>query len=282
MFNTDIKVDYIHNNLAECFNSWVREIKDLPIVQLCDKLREMVMELFRKRRRIGKCLQGKILPAIMQELNDRTRGLGHLQPHASSDMSAEVTDTEKDHTKRHVVKALAHECTCMEWQHTGKPCPHALVVLTALQNVKLEDFVDSCYSVEKFRAAYQGEIEPLTDKTQWPIVDPGFVLLAPLPKAGAGRHRKLRIKGALEGGSGNKPKVGGKNTCKKCHELGHREAGCPYNGPKKRYSHLSNFCKICMFFQPCANKCALFSARKSRRNEAPWEAASSPRAVTRR
>ena len=142
--------------------------------------------------------------------------------------------------------------------------------------------MDSCYSVEKFRAAYQGEIEPLTDKTQWPIVDPGFVLLAPLPKAGAGRHRKLRIKGALEGGSGNKPKVGGKNTCKKCHELGHREAGCPYNGAKKRYSHLSNFCKICMFFQPCANKCALFSARKSRRNEAPWEAASSPRPVTRR
>lgn len=37
----------------------------------------------------------------------------------------------------------------------------------------------------------------------------------------------------LRGGSGNKPKVGGQNKCKKCHELGHREAGCPYNGAKK-------------------------------------------------
>lgn len=199
MFNTDIKVDYIHNNIAECFNSWVRQIKDLPIVQLCDKLREMVMELFRKRRRIGERLQGKILPAIIQELNNRTRGLGHLKPHVSSDWSAEVKDTEKDHI-RHVVKVVTRECTCLEWQHTGKPCPHALVVLTALPNVKLEDFLDDYYSVEKFRAAYQGEIEPLTDKSQWPKVDPGFVLHAPLPKRGAGRHRKLRIKGALEGG----------------------------------------------------------------------------------
>lgn len=243
MFNTRIKVDYIHNNLAECFNSWVRHIKDLPIVQLCDKLREMVMELLRKRRRIGERLQGKILPAIIQELNNRTRGLGHLKTHVSSDLSAEVRDTEKEHI-RHVVKALTCECTCLEWQHTGKPCPHALVVLTALPNVKLEDFVDDYYSVEKFKAAYQGEIEPLTDKTQWPAVDLGFVLHAPLPKRGAGRHRKLRIKGALEGGSGNKPKVGGLNQCKKCHELGHREAGCTYNGAKKR---------------------------NRRRNEAPWE-----------
>uniref|UniRef100_A0A453A7R6 Uncharacterized protein n=1 Tax=Aegilops tauschii subsp. strangulata TaxID=200361 RepID=A0A453A7R6_AEGTS len=53
MFNPDIKCDYINNNLAECFNYWVREIKDLPIVQLADKIREMIMDLFRKRRMIG-------------------------------------------------------------------------------------------------------------------------------------------------------------------------------------------------------------------------------------
>jgi hypothetical protein len=28
MFNHDIKCEYINNNLVECFDSWVRDIKD--------------------------------------------------------------------------------------------------------------------------------------------------------------------------------------------------------------------------------------------------------------
>ena len=92
------------------------------------------------------------------------------------------------------------------------------------------------YSVARFRAAYQGEIEPLTGKSQWPSVDPGFVLKPPISKRGRGRPRKLRIKAATESGYQGKKKVktGGKNKCKRCQELGHRQAGCPLNGTKKR------------------------------------------------
>jgi hypothetical protein len=142
------------------------------------------MVLFMKRRAMGARLQGKILPAIIQELNVRSRGLSHLKTRASSEWSAEVKDTTKNDL-RHVVKCLTHECTCLEWQHTGKPCRHALVVLAA-QNIKLEDFVHNYYSVARFRAAYQGEIEPLTSKSQWPTVDPGFVLNHQYPKEGEG------------------------------------------------------------------------------------------------
>jgi hypothetical protein len=87
-----------------------------------------------------------------------------------------------------------------------------------------------------------------------------------LDKKGAGRYRKLRIKGCLEGGSGGKGKkaakeaaneadqaateeeamqaakpkrqlVRGKRTCKRCGELGHGETSykCHLNGTKKRY-----------------------------------------------
>jgi hypothetical protein len=38
-FNTEIKCDYIHNNLAESFNSWIRGMKDLPPDELADSLR---------------------------------------------------------------------------------------------------------------------------------------------------------------------------------------------------------------------------------------------------
>jgi hypothetical protein len=114
MFNPEIKCDYINNNLAECFNSWVRDIKDLPIVQLGDKLREMFMGLFRKRRMIGERFQGKILPFVIHQLNAKTRGLGHLKAKPSADWTGEVINTNKN-DERHVVKTLTHECTCLEW-----------------------------------------------------------------------------------------------------------------------------------------------------------------------
>jgi hypothetical protein len=93
-----------------------------------------------------------------------------------------------------------------------------------------------------------------------------FKVEAPLDKKGAGRYRKLQIKGCLEGGSGGKGKkatkeaaneadkaaaeeeamragkpkrqlVRGKRMCKARGELGHEETSyrCRFNGTKKRY-----------------------------------------------
>ena len=140
------------------------------------------------------------------------------------------------------------ECTCLRWQHTGKPCWHALVFLIGKRNVPLENYIHEYFSLEKFRAAYQGEIEPLTDKAQWPKVNLGFVMYPPRPKVSAGRRRKNRIKSYLEGG-GSKSKAKGKekepkrlgsqNRCKKFGVLGHRQNTCPTNGTRKRYSNVS-------------------------------------------
>ncbi|WVZ68551.1 hypothetical protein U9M48_017480, partial [Paspalum notatum var. saurae] len=107
--------------------------------------------------------------------------------------------------------------------------------------------------------AYGRKIEPLTDKSQWPLVELAFPVSAPLTRRKAGRQRKLRIKGCLEGGSKKKganqssngdenvdnsastnakgkKMIRGPMTCKRCGEKGHRQASykCPLNGTKKR------------------------------------------------
>jgi transposase-like protein len=56
IFNPAIKCDYVTNNIAESFNNWIKDIKDLPMCKLPDKIREKVMELFHRRRRIGRIL----------------------------------------------------------------------------------------------------------------------------------------------------------------------------------------------------------------------------------
>jgi zinc finger SWIM domain-containing protein 3 len=253
-FNPDIKCDYITNNLAECFNNWIKEIKDLPICELADKLREMIMVLWNKRRSIGERLTGKILPAIIQQLKAKTRGLGYLSVVKGDSVQGEVYNNTSG--SRNVVKAHIHDCTCLEWQHTGKPCHHALALLTAQQiDVNLEDYVHEYYSVERFQNAYKRLIEPLPDKSYWPEVDLPYVVAAPLVPRGVGRQRKLRIKSFLEGGGkskaksdtntseqavdnnkGKKQMIRGKRKCPRCGELGHGESSykCALNGTKKR------------------------------------------------
>jgi hypothetical protein len=201
-FNPAIKCDYVTNNLAEVFNNWIKDWKDLPVVELADKCREMIMVLWEKRRRIGDKLTGKILPAVLQQLKARTRGLGHLSVTKAGYFSAQVEDSTNTHN-RHVVKSYLHECTCLEWQHTGKPCPHALALITAQESVdvELEDFVHEYYSVQRFKNAYKRIIEPLPDRSQWPHVDLPYMVGAPLDKRGRGRYKKLRIKSCLEGGN---------------------------------------------------------------------------------
>jgi hypothetical protein len=255
-FNTEIKCDYITNNLAEVFNNWIRDIKDLPVAELADKIREMIMQLWNKRRNIGYRLpEGRILPAIMVQLKANTRGLGHLKIVPSANWSAEVWD-HSNKNERHIVKLNQRTCTCLEWQHTGKPCQHVLAFVTRQRGVDLEQFVHEYYSVNKFKSAYSREIEPLTDKTQWPQVELPFVVGAPLAKGSAGRRRKLRLKGCLEGGQRKKnveAANGGENgaapinakgkkmirgpmTCIRCGEKGHRQASskCPLNGTAKK------------------------------------------------
>jgi hypothetical protein len=261
-FNPDIKCDYITSNLAEVFNNWIKDWKDLPVVELADKLRDMIMVLWAKRRKICERLNGIILPAVMAQLNAKTRGLSHLHVADSGNMTGQVVDTTNVHS-RHVVKLELHECTCLEWQHTGKPCQHALALITSVQatNVNMEQYVHEYYSVEKFRAAYRRTIEPLPDRSQWPDVDLPDKVHAPLGKKTAGRTRKLRIKGCLEGGNSKgkkaakeaaneadkqaeidaaqqekKTMIRGKRKCKGCGNFGHGETSykCPLNGTKKR------------------------------------------------
>ena len=104
----------------------------------------------------------------------------------SANWSAEVWDHSRK-VERHIVKLNKRTCTCLEWQHTGKPCQHELAFVSSQRGLDLEQFVHEYYSVDRFRVAYGRKIEPMTDKTQWPRVELPFVVGAPLAKGEARR-----------------------------------------------------------------------------------------------
>ena len=74
-FFEDCKVDYINNNLSECFNSRVSKTKDFQIVEMHDKIRQMIVEKFLVRSKIGRNMSGVIIPAITNALNAKTKSI---------------------------------------------------------------------------------------------------------------------------------------------------------------------------------------------------------------
>lgn len=110
---------------------------------------------------------------------------------------------------------------CREWQITGKPCKHALAWILSNRGIQIADYVHEYYSVARFRAAYEGRVEPMPDRTQWPEFQLGFKVHPPLLGRGAGRPKKVRIRGCLEK-QANKKKV----RCKRCRGFGHFSKTC--------------------------------------------------------
>jgi hypothetical protein len=149
-FNTAIKCDHINNNLAEIFNSKVKELKDLHVHDMVDQIRIMIMRLWELRRRLAHVLQGDKLPDVVHRVVNRSRNLAHLCVEKSSLWGAEVMDTKTG--RGHVVNTELHDCTCLEWQHTGKPCEHAILFLASQPRINMHPYLHEYYSVARFKA----------------------------------------------------------------------------------------------------------------------------------
>ena len=141
-FSEHIKCDHITSNVAEVWNNWVKDIKDLPIADLADTLRSKFMELY-ARKRIGEKFEGHImLPIVVRQLHALSRQLGHLKIKDGGRDEAEVTEvTDSQKIIRHVVNIKNHICTCREWQVSVKSCPHALALVTTCRNPKMEEYL---------------------------------------------------------------------------------------------------------------------------------------------
>jgi hypothetical protein len=218
-FSTICKVDYVTNNLAECLNNWIKDYKSMNLDDLMDKMRQLIMVKWNQRRKIGKKLDGFILPHIIKKLNEKSREL-NLEVLECSDEMAEIT-LRGGSGFRFVVNLAQRTCSCRQWEVSGIPCKHALAFITSLPNAPIEKYVDLYYSIEKFRAAYSALIPALPDKRRWPKSVHGFFMYPPLLKSVSGRHQTERHKGC----SGNKGKKG-QHQCPICKEYGHHWPKC--------------------------------------------------------
>eukprot|EP00267_Zea_mays_P024176 XP_008650545.2 uncharacterized protein LOC103631405 [Zea mays] len=198
-FSADCMVDYVNNNISECFNNWIKDYKSFPVDILMDAIRGKIMEKIATRQKIAARLTGRVLPSVINELNIKSRSLKYTIT-GSGGLKAEVSGLTRDNTPwRHGVDLDKKTCSCGQWKISGKPCTHVIAFITSRRQVRIEDYVHEYYSVERFKATYQFDINPMVDKAQWPVVDPGFVMVPPKLERPAGRPRYVR-KASKNGG----------------------------------------------------------------------------------
>jgi hypothetical protein len=116
-FNEACKVDYVNNNLAECFNSWIKKIKGLHLVDMLDKIRQMLMVKFELRQRIAskKFVGHKIIPIVMKTLHGESRGLKmSLVKRKPYEVDVTILDSEKSEW-RYPVDLQKMTCSCRQW-----------------------------------------------------------------------------------------------------------------------------------------------------------------------
>ncbi|WVZ83420.1 hypothetical protein U9M48_030569 [Paspalum notatum var. saurae] len=221
-FSSHCKVDYINNNLSESFNNCVRKLKDLQIVDMHEKIRQMIIKKFELRRKIAMSMEGRIIPSITKALIAQSKAIKDCEVLRCANGNAEISaPTKSGALFMHAVNLENKTCSCRAWHVIGKPCTHALVFIVKLsREVQMDDYVHDYFSVEKFKKAYSTEFNPMTSKHFWPRVDLEYKIKKPILRRNPGRPRISRIKGSDETG------VRKKKRCPECGELGLTSKKC--------------------------------------------------------
>jgi hypothetical protein len=197
-------------------------MKGMHLDELMDNIRQKILIKWNLRKRVAQKFEGKILPHIVQKLTGASYNVDIEVITSSPDGIAEVCAKGSSGSSfRFAVNTIERTYSCRAWQGSGIPGKHVIAYITSIPRAKLEDYVDECYSVEKFKIAYAGSMPFIPDKSMWPKPTHGFFTHPPLLKSIAGGKRKNMMKSALEGGSSRKKSRNEEGTVKRQHK-------CPY------------------------------------------------------
>ena len=119
--------------------------------------------------------------------------------------------------KELIVDMMEMTCSCRLWQITGIPCKHAVACIAKMHE-SVYDYTDTYYTVEMYRRAYEGVINPVPNVGDHAWEDDGTeVVRNPDVHAPPERRRKKRIPSQV---------VPNGAKCGLCGRSGHNRRTC--------------------------------------------------------
>ncbi|XP_026395874.1 uncharacterized protein LOC113290488 [Papaver somniferum] len=213
------------SNIAESFNSWIKEAKGMPIATLVNWIRLKIMEQMSTRKRKGATYKGFICPRLEKKVLASIRAGVKWRITKSGDMEWEVFDGK--HT--HAVNIAKFQCSCRVWFTEKFPCDHAIACMHS-NNINVYEYINPYFSIASFRASYDCPIKPIPDYDKPIDVATGDIVNPPTVVGKKhGRPKKKRIPNT--GSASFKRPI----TCNNCHtQAHHNKTTCPHPHAKKQ------------------------------------------------
>ncbi|XP_048596358.1 uncharacterized protein LOC106422330 [Brassica napus] len=212
------------SNVAETWNSVLRDAREYPILSLIEYIRAKLMTWFAKRRQIKRGEGQMVTPRVEEILAANFERSGSLWVTMIGE--AEYKVRNKEGATFHV-NLSQKTCTCHEFQALLIPCTHAIAAATRAQ-IRIDSLVDGCYSRSTYTAAYANIINPVVEYESIEILSSdnsvsGVEINRPSSRRPPGRPRKSRILSRGEFQTRGPKK---RTVCSRCKGGGHNRATC--------------------------------------------------------
>ncbi|KAK2637901.1 hypothetical protein Ddye_025696 [Dipteronia dyeriana] len=202
--------------MSECFNNWIKEDRDKPILTLIESLRRMMMLRFHEKCEEIEKLQDSVYSYARERLNENEKEGRKLQViHGMR----EYYETLDNFSNKVIVNLNEKTCDCKMWEISGIPYKHATVVF-CFNRQFVHESVDWYYSKEAFKLTYSGCINPVPEER--PEFAEEEIIEPPKKHPKVGRLKKNRRREPDE----EPARAKFSRRCTNCHHLGHNSRTC--------------------------------------------------------
>lgn len=217
---------HLSSNIEE-FNRWILEARELPIVQVIERIHDKLITEFDERCSRSKLWYSILAPFAESRMMEARSLASTYQVLRSDAVEFEVISDERSN----IVNIGTHCCSCRDWQLFGIPCSHAVAALISSKK-DVYEFTERYFTADSYRETYSEEMHPIPGKIEWkkeaviPTGDNERVVRPPKCRRPPGRPEKKRL--CVEDLNREKHTV----HCSRCNQTGHYKTTCKQDGMK--------------------------------------------------
>ena len=141
------------------------------------------MARFQQKRNGIRSTNYIICPKIQKKLERSKSDARNCISHWQNKLEFEV---DHMYDARCIVRLDQRTCTCGRWQLNEIPCPHACTAIY-MHKQKLEDYLDACYTIDKYMKGYAPRIFGVEGPNTWLADDPCDSIMPPIVRRVLGR-----------------------------------------------------------------------------------------------
>ncbi|KAJ7968367.1 Protein FAR1-RELATED SEQUENCE like [Quillaja saponaria] len=211
---------HLSSNIEE-FNKWIFEARELPIIQVIERIHSKLMNEFVERHLRSSSWLSVLAPSAEKRMIEAIGHASTFQVLRSDEIEFEVLSAERSD----IVNIGTRCCSCRDWQLNGIPCSHAVAALISCRK-DVYAFTEKCFTVDNYQKTYAEVIYPIPEKLEWrktsetDMDDDVLAVRPPKFRRPPGRPEKKRI--CVEDLNREKHTV----HCSRCNQTGHYKTTC--------------------------------------------------------